>query len=372
MTQVSRPVRLQPELEKRTPPEGRTKRPDARAIAFLRDAVPPGPETLHVDLINACNFDCVFCWHYSPLRRTRVAPTWARTQLEAERAAVLIRDAAGLGTRRVLFSGGGEPLLHPAAYRLLAQCAELGMATTLISNLSVADVDRLRECGVGKVLANCSAASEAVYLATHPNQRPGTWEALLARVRALASSCEVTLVFVVTRHNVQEVPRALEIAGSVGARRVQYKLADLRGPLLDAAIGPTDRTRLLDQLEDLAHRARSLGVSATLDAFGRELQGSREGLQFVEETGCYVGWYYARVAASGAVYACCKNVPIGHLAMQSFPEIWRGPAYAEFRALTRARDFSRWADACAACGNLSLNVRAARLIRQAAEAGAGP
>ncbi len=342
------------------------RRLDQRALAFVQDTVPPGPETLHVDLTNTCNFDCVFCWHYSPLRAQRVGMEWARTRLPTDLAEAALRDAAAIGTSRVLFSGGGEPLLHPAAYEILELCRELGLKTTLISNLSHANVDRLQAAGIDKLLANCSAASEAVYQVTHPNQRAGAWPALLDRIATLATSCAVTLVFVVTRDNAHEIGPALDLAAKVGAMRVQYKLADLHGSLQQAAISAGDRALLLEQLPELETQAAALGVATTLEAFGRELRGARQGLDFVRDVGCYVGWYYARIAANGAVYACCKNVPIGNLNEASFAEIWRGASYSDFRAHTRARDFTRWPNACAACGNLSLNVRAARLIQEAA------
>jgi MoaA/NifB/PqqE/SkfB family radical SAM enzyme len=276
-----------------------------------------------------------------------------------------IQDAAKLGTRRILFSGGGEPLLHPDVYPILEHCAELDLKVTLISNLSVAQLPRLIRRPPEKILANCSAATEVTYLATHPNRRTGAWQRFQEAVRALSEVSQVTLVFVVTRHNVAEGHDVLALASELGAERVQYKLADLSGALAVAGISEADRRALQASLEELRARASALGIETTLDAFERELAGARQGLELVQRVGCYVGWYYARIGADGAVYACCKNVPIGHLGKASFADIWRGEAYERFRARTRARDFTQWPGACSACGNLSLNVRAAKLIENA-------
>lgn len=338
---------------------------DPRALAFVAHEPGPGPETLHVDLTNACNFDCVYCWHYSPLRAQPVTADWRSRRLPTAMAVGAIEEAAVLGTTRVLFSGGGEPLLHPDVYTILQHCANLDLKVTLISNLSVARLPRLLRHPPEKILANCSAATEGTYLATHPNRRSGAWQRFKATVRALAERSQVTLVFVVTRHNIAEVDDVLTLASELGAARVQYKLADLSGSLTCASITETDRVELRSSLTELATRARALGIETTLDAFERELAGARQGLEFVQRVGCYVGWYYARIGADGAVYACCKNVPIGHLARASFSEIWRGEAYGRFRDLTRARDFTQWSRACSACGNLSLNVRALKLIEEA-------
>ncbi|MBI3328007.1 MAG: radical SAM protein [Nitrospinae bacterium] len=340
-------------------------RVDPRAMAFLSDKPGPGPETLHIDLINTCNFDCIYCWHYSPLRASPPEREWKLMKLPTRVAITAIQDVAELGTPRILFSGGGEPLLHPGIYTALELCAELHLKTTLISNLWVADLDRLSRYAPEKILANCSAATEPTYLATHPNRHVGDWDRFQKRLRMLSTVSRVTLVFVVTRHNVMELGSVLDLASRLGAVRVQYKLADLHGSLARATISEADRTALQAQLPNLRARAEELGIETTLDAFERELKGARMGLDFVQRIGCYVGWYYARISADGGVYACCKNVPIGHLGRMSFAQIWRGRAYQEFRALTRARDFSRWPQACTACGNLSLNVRAKALLEKA-------
>jgi MoaA/NifB/PqqE/SkfB family radical SAM enzyme len=338
---------------------------DSRALAFVSGEPGPGPETLHVDLTNACNFHCIYCWHYSPLRLQPVTREWGSRRLPTAMAVGAIRDAAELGTPRILFSGGGEPLLHPDAYSIFEQCGDLGLKVTLISNLSVVDLRRIGRAPPEKILANCSAATEATYLATHPGQRPTAWTRFQERVRALAAMSQITLVFVVTRHNLADVEQMLTLAAELGAVRVQYKLADLPGELASAGVDESHRLALLARLGELRARASTLGVEATIDAFERELAGARRGLVFVQSVGCYVGWYYARIGADGAVYACCKNVPIGRLDKASFAELWRGQVYEDFRAHTRARDFSRWPRACAACGNLSLNVRVAKLIQTA-------
>src|SRR5690606_8183425 len=38
----------------------------ARLEAIASSGLPLGPQTVHIDVTNACNVDCVTCWDHSP------------------------------------------------------------------------------------------------------------------------------------------------------------------------------------------------------------------------------------------------------------------------------------------------------------------
>ena len=73
-----------------------------------------GPETLQLNLGNACNLDCIFCWNHSPLVEPRPA-AWQRQRLSDAHLDAVLADLPRLAPARVLLSGRGEPLLHPRA-----------------------------------------------------------------------------------------------------------------------------------------------------------------------------------------------------------------------------------------------------------------
>ncbi|MCA9692370.1 MAG: radical SAM protein [Myxococcales bacterium] len=92
-----------------------------------------GPEVLQINLQNACNLNCTFCWNHSPLTPYPPARWYAQRLSEAHLDNVLA-SIPKLMPGRVQLSGRGEPTLHPGARRLLEALRELGVPVTIQTN----------------------------------------------------------------------------------------------------------------------------------------------------------------------------------------------------------------------------------------------
>jgi len=322
----------------------------ARLQDYLDGVVRRGPETVHVDLSNACNLRCIGCWNYSPLLREPRPAEWKRQMADADRVRALLAEVRALQGERVIFSGSGDPGTHPRLYDLIACAADAGLKVTLISNLTLLDPRRLLDAGARTFLVNVWAATPETYAATHPGQKPEAFAALAEKLRALRSR-NVALVFVVCRQNVHEVAAVAEFAASVGARRIQYKLASTGGGTDAIALTAAERAGVLAGAGELRERLERAGVGANLDVFFERLRGAPEESAV---PACYAGWYYSRVYVDGRVFLCCKHeTEVGDLRRASFREIWLGERYQALRRRLRAGE---WLPCCAQCGNLDLNA----------------
>ena len=118
-----------------------------------------GPQTIHIDVTNACNAACITCWDHSPLLAAPRAPEWKKRRLELETFRAVVRDAAAMGSvRRLILSGMGDPLVHPDIYTMIREAKDLGWEVTILSNLVAADPDALVASGVDQVLAGVHGA----------------------------------------------------------------------------------------------------------------------------------------------------------------------------------------------------------------------
>ena len=137
---------------------------DLRLRGVAEGSLLAGPETLQVNLTSSCNLACVFCWSHSPLRPVAPPEVLSAARMRA------LRDAlAALQPARVLLSGQGEPLLHPAILPLLATLRELRIPTTIQTNCTTGPPpDELARLGVEHLVVNASAATPAGYRDTHP------------------------------------------------------------------------------------------------------------------------------------------------------------------------------------------------------------
>jgi MoaA/NifB/PqqE/SkfB family radical SAM enzyme len=102
-----------------------------------------------------------------------------------------------------------------------------------------------------------------------------------------------------------------------------------------------------------------------LGSFWRRVErGDAEGrdVRIVDRVPCRIGYTYARVQATGHVIPCCKaaSFPLGNILESSFEEIWRGPAYEEFRhkalALPKSDPYFTPMDCYRVCDNLGHNL----------------
>ena len=350
---------------------------DPRLAAIDAGEVLQGPETLHVDLTNACNLACVTCWDHSPLLAAPRPAAWKRQRADPERVLALIDEALGLGgLSRVILSGMGEPLTHPDVYTLVEAIRGRGVAVTLITNLIAGDMERLLACDPDELLVGVHAASAETYRAFHPGCPDGAFAELLGRLDALvaAGRTEDKHVHVICAVNARELPAMVRLAREHGCGRITFKLASLRGGTERCALDETERRRLIrEELPAARAEAEALDVDCNLDVLAAQLATGGPDTAPIEEVGCFMGYLYARVLVDGTVLYCCADeIVVGSLEENSpstaerpkdasranaFAELWRGPAWRTLRSRLRE---GRYFAACRRCGKLNQNLKVGR------------
>jgi MoaA/NifB/PqqE/SkfB family radical SAM enzyme len=338
-----------------------------RLAGLARGEVLTGPETVHLDITNGCNTNCITCWDHSPLLALGRPAAWKRKRADADAIAALLDDIVSLGgLEAVILSGMGEPFTHPDVYRMIEAVKARGLHLTIITNLIPADVERVIALGVDQLLIGIHAASERAYRAFHPSFQSDEWQLLhgmLARFRAAGRRFKH--VHVVCEPNAGELVHMVRLADEYDATAVQFKLAGLKDGTEACRITDAQRARLAEELVPEAARvAAALGVVTNLDVFARQLGAGGAATAPIAEVGCYMGHYYSRVLVDGTVLYCCNTeVVVGSLAGGArFSELWRGEAWQALRARLRAGDFL---PSCAQCGKINQNVKIGRKLAAA-------
>ncbi len=364
----------------------------ARLAAIEDGQLRLGPETVHLDVTNACNTDCVTCWDHSPHLRVAQPIAWKRQRADVERLCALVDDIASLGgLRAVVVSGMGEPFTHPDIYALLAHLRARGLHITVITNLVAADLERVLAPGqpqplVDALLVGVQGASERSYLDFHPSFGPRHWQQLQAALAALGGrGVQVKHVQVVCRHNAHELVAMVELAASTRAAHVNFKLASLRRGTEVVALTADQQHALLDHGIAAAEvEALLRGVSTNLGVFRQQLQAQLaariDGLgdaaaadadhdadsdapvtAAIADVGCWIGTSYARVTVDGTVLYCCNTeVVVGHLVGARFSTLWHGPSWQGWRDRMRAGDYL---PSCRQCGKFNQNVKLSERFR---------
>jgi MoaA/NifB/PqqE/SkfB family radical SAM enzyme len=330
-------------------------------LEAIREGRPrAGPGTLHVDVTNGCNTNCITCWDHSPLLATARSAAWKRRRVDPAAVEELLDDALALGgLRAVIVSGMGEPFTHPDIYRILAAVKRRGLHLTVITNLVAADVDAVLGLDVDQLLVGVHAASERAYLEFHPSFRRADWlrlHEMLAAFRDAGQS--VKHVQVICAANAGELVEMVELGARYRALQVNFKLASLGDGTEACRISEGQRDALGRDLPRATARAEALGVTTNLDVFAAQLAAGGAATAPIADIGCFMGYAYARVLVDGTVLYCCNvEVRVGSLAQARFSELWRGPAWQALRDRMRRGDYL---PSCAQCGKLNQNVAIGR------------
>lgn len=360
-----------------------------------------GPDGLHlradalrkvyVEVTSACNLACAIC-----IRRTWDEPLGHMPLARFQR---LLNGLPGQKIRgdqkphpvtvspyhrvSVSFSGFGEPLVHPHFLELVRLARERGMRVEIITNGTLLDARMARELvalDVAQVTVSLDGGDEIAYTAVRGHAQAPAVEALHhlleARRRARRPS-EVGVAFVATQRNIGSLPRLLALAHNLGLDFVSVSNVVPHTPEMAAemlwsaaawaASFPDASWRPRLQLARMALDDRSRPALAALLEHGPTWPHSgvaggpqRNHCRFVHEGMLAVAWD-GRVAPCLSLlhthpeyvnghWKTVRSYTVGHVDEQPLSEIWRDPAYREFRRRVRAFDFP----ACFACGGCPL------------------
>ncbi|MBZ0274208.1 radical SAM protein [bacterium] len=341
-----------------------------------------GPEQVVIDPTNRCDNNCLACWTKSPLLGRFSPPEeWHREQMPADVMHRTIDELADLGTKRIRFTGGGEPFVHPQMIEFLEHVKARGMIAALTTNftaLTEKKVERMAGIGVDEVTASIWAGTADMYARSHPAKTQKTFEKIEQLLRLFCANkaphAQVIVANVLFSMNYMEAREMLDFALRVGADGVYYAVVDpvadpMNGLLLNANHLGVVRAHLVEVAERVEKINRTRPRPFILDNFEGTLRrvnatGAITGdydRVAVDEVPCYIGWIFCRILTDGTVVPCCRGVemPMGNLHKQTFTDIWRGKVYDHFRQMAlvekKTHPFFRSIACHRTCDNLMHN-----------------
>lgn len=324
-----------------------------------------GPEVLHLDLTNRCNFNCIACWCNSPLLGDKAMPEWERKlTLPLDLIEGIFDDLAGMGgLRQVKLVGGGEPFLHPDILKIVKYIKNIDRSIEIDINTNFSLVDEkvaeeLLELGVDSLTVSVWGGTPNVYSSVHPNQTEQTFFRIKDTLKFIferkkeMNKYHPRIIFhnVIFRQNYKDVEEMLKFALEVGANDIQFVPIDpVKGKTEVLLLDDLERKELvgrlyimrqrynLESLSYISDDGRSV-VLSDFDGFIRRteqlnIESGAYDEEIVEEYPCYAGWLFARVMATGNVVPCCKGhrMSMGNVHKDRFKDIWFSETYNIFR-----------------------------------------
>jgi MoaA/NifB/PqqE/SkfB family radical SAM enzyme len=332
----------------------------------------PALHKVYVEPTTACNLDCRICMRkvWSEPSGFMEMPTYRR----------LIAGLQAVPTlTKVAFWGLGEPLLHPDIVEMVALAKDLGAETELISNGLLLDrilAEGLVSAGLDTLVLSVDGGPADSCADTKSGSDLGVVQENVQALHAVRHARgvlhpQIGLEFVVTHHNVQQLPKLRRLAAGMGATFVlvtnllpysketkdditywlsvneyghsQYN-PEIRLPLIDG------RPQYLQPVLELLRHAGSLDTSPL------GFSGADGYCRFVHDGSAAISW-------EGTVSPCIplmhsypcyvlgrektiRRCTLGNVNQEDIITIWDRPEFVQLRSKVLRFEFSP----CAECG----------------------
>lgn len=272
---------------------------------------PSKPLTLLFLVNRGCNLRCRFCdlWE-------------GRENVPVARALGLFDEAAAIGTRTAVLTGG-EPLLHPGLYEIVAGAAARGLSVNVTTNGTL--VERHWERLVRAPIQSLSMSVDGLP-ETHDRLRgrkgsfETTWRALERVVRE--GRFDPCVYFTVTRENVGELVAVWRMVRALGCRFDFWPVNDARDLYLST---PAEHEAWRAAVTTIAATEPDVAARAHYYA---EAMGYHEGAEGPVRCLGLVDQY--GVTYDGRLLPCCvwggDGLSVGNVWERPLRELWHDPA----------------------------------------------
>lgn len=281
------------------------------------------------EMTTACNLRCIHC-HAS-------GGEPAADELDTKEAKRLMDQLAEVGEFRMMAFTGGEPLVRPDLYELLAYSQALGFVNTIATNAVLVDdavARRLRRLGV----AIAAVSLDGFDAETHDMVRgvPGAFDGALRGMRALR---EVGIVLHINitamEYNIDQMERMMTLVNELGTGiLLMYQLVPVgRGRGIEKATLDLDENERLIRFMAQAQRTTKAIMEPVAGPqywpFLLKRAGVTGGpaLRLAEGVfhGCSAGRGFVYIKPNGEVWPCpFIEVSCGNVRDKPFLEIWSG------------------------------------------------
>lgn len=220
-------------------------------MAELRAGGPVRPVELQLILSDLCNQNCHWCAYRAPdglssegfgvVQTDGTVNHNPNRMIATAKAREILSDAAAIGYRSVIFTGGGEPAVHPDHLALFDYALALGLKCALNTNGALFRrgwEHVIPRFAYARVSVDAGTAEE--YAATRA-VKPSVYDRVLENLALLVRACEPTgcvvgAGYVVTPDNWPNLVRGIRALKATGVRYV--RIASMQSTAFEGAYTP--------------------------------------------------------------------------------------------------------------------------------------
>ncbi len=289
-------------------------------------------QKLYIELTSACNLNCGMCFRHG----------WFDERIGTmtdETVDCLMRNLSDLShLQSVMFSGMGEPLVHPRVTEMIQHFFSAGVRTELLTNATLLTREKgeaLVNSGLDMLWISVDGFSRKSYEQVHIGSRFDLITDHIEQFNAVRNKCKLGITFVIMKENVDEINYINDFADRYGVDMINLSYAI-----------PGEPTTAEDTLYDGEY---TVGKQYRVEKYVNNTV-QKDYCPFVAENGCFVKWNGDVVPCMQLLHSSytylfeekrkvyCKS--FGNISDTSLQHIWEGKSYVDFRNRVLNFEFS--------------------------------
>jgi MoaA/NifB/PqqE/SkfB family radical SAM enzyme len=288
------------------------------------------PEYVQIGPIDACNAQCLFCVHHSPLIDHSAHAYKSMLSWDAWRQS--LDDLIAMKTPRVDYVGVGEPLMHPRIADALAYGSRHLKQNIISNGLLLKRHVRTIADHVDWLTVSLNAVTAKTQHTLHLTGERG-FDAAVEGIRQLVAMTQkrgqVSISFVVNKENFREVADLPRFCHDLGIHAGITPVGLYDGTRERLGLDAAER----HELADILARLRETPDHRILNLDQFQQFENRDSTFVVDQIPCYIGLIFAQIRGDGSVSHCCAcdHEPIGNVNARTFADIWLSERYRQFR-----------------------------------------
>ncbi len=294
-------------------------------------------------ITDACDQRCKHCYIYAEGAPPQVTMTY-------ETAKTVVRQMLSLceriGREPYVYLTGGDPILHPDFWRIMALLHDRGIRTAIMGNpfhLTPEVCAHMRELGCVKYQVSLDGLCE-----THDAfRKPGSFDTTLAAIPVIqGAGMWANVMTTVSSRNMSEVPELIDLVASLGVDVYAFgRYCPTSGQRAgEFHMEPLAYRALLVECQQRMRRQRERGARTYFypkDHLWRLLEWEQGTFVIPEAAdphsahdGCHCGIGHLTILPTGVVHACRRmESPVGDVSRETLSEIYFGEHLAEYRCI---------------------------------------
>lgn len=315
-----------------------------RRLKFWIDGKKTGPVRMELHLTDNCNLNCIFCWRIK-------SKTFTKKELSRKKLLEIVREAAMLGVKEWIISGGGEPLMRKEeCFEVLKEIKRYkmwGLLTTNGTLLTEKDAKFLVKIGWDQVQFSLDGPNKEIndYLRP-PNSFERVVKAvkILRKIRDSENSVKPYIGFntILNKMNFDRIDEMIKLAFEIGSELVFFEPIYPGYSDVDLTIPTKKMKKLIKSIKRGDRTAKKLGIETNVKDFlevrltdktnlKEKILKEVEGLEGFVGAPCFRPWYLMGVKASGFT-GCCSTFEVGEFIQgKNLKEIWFGKIFSKLR-----------------------------------------